>query len=257
MHTVFRDPGIPDGERTACTVLVEDRPGRLDLTGVITRERDGYASVIEARAEAGDFEMTVHQRFRRFEQGLHAESYCAESRSGGVVVSREEGRFLGVAHLQFGGMITPFQANVMPLLGGLILLRGLDFTEGAEESVDLWLAYSVHLPLSARIEQCANIDVPAGRIRCRQVRLRPRLPQLNMMADKVIGAMLPRRWRISRWPTRTGWCGSASPSGPCRGILGPCWSCRLSEASALRLRPGIRSEPDVPGAARPAIGSHR
>ncbi|MFF3568735.1 hypothetical protein ACFYXQ_13275 [Nocardia jiangxiensis] len=191
MHTVFRDPGISDGERTVYPVLVEGRPGRLDLTGVITREPDGYASLVEARASVGDFEMTVHQRFRRVQEGLHAESYCAESRSGGVVVSREEGRFLGVEHLQFGGMITPFPANVMPLLGGLVLLRGLDFTEGVEESVDLWLAYSVHLPLSARVEQCASIDVPAGRIRCRQVRLRPRLPHLNMLADRVIGGFLP------------------------------------------------------------------
>ncbi|MQY17169.1 hypothetical protein NRB20_02320 [Nocardia sp. RB20] len=191
MHSVFRDPGIPDGERTDYTVLVEGRPGRLDLSGVTTRERDGYFSVIEARAVGGDFEMTVCQRFRRIEAVLHAESYCAESRSGGIVVSREEGRFLGVEHLQFGGLITPFPANVMPLLGGLILLRGLDFTEGVEESVNLWLAYSVHVPLSARIEQCATIEVPAGRVRCRQVRLRPRLPQLNTMADKVIGGFLP------------------------------------------------------------------
>ncbi|WP_067895698.1 hypothetical protein [Nocardia vaccinii] len=191
MRTVFRDPGIPDGERTAYTVIVEDRPGQLDLIGVTTREPDGYSSLIEARTGTGDFEMTVRQRFRRVDEGLHAESYCAESRSGGVVVSREEGRFLGVEHLQFGGMIVPFPANVMPLLGGLILLRGLDFTEGVEESVDLWLAYSVHLPLSARIEQCVTIEVPAGRMRCRQVRLRPRLPQLNMMVDKVIGGFLP------------------------------------------------------------------
>lgn len=52
-------------------------------------------------------------------------------------------------------------------------------------------AYSVHLPLSARIEQCVTIEVPAGRIRCRQARSRPRLPQLNTMVDKVIGGFLP------------------------------------------------------------------
>ncbi|MGK8488932.1 hypothetical protein [Nocardia asiatica] len=107
------------------------------------------------------------------------------------MVSREEANFLGTVHLQFGGGIAPFPANVMPLAGGLTLLRGLDFAEGAEECVDLWLAFSVHLPLGAKVEQRTVVEVPAGRITSWQVRLRPRLSGLNTMLEKVLGGFLP------------------------------------------------------------------
>ncbi|MFF0490021.1 hypothetical protein ACWDSJ_11240 [Nocardia sp. NPDC003482] len=191
MHTAFRDPGIPDGEKSVYTVTVAERPPKLDLISVVGHDGDGYRSIVEVSLGHGNFAMTVEQRFQRAGGLLRAENYRAETRSGTTVVSREEANFLGTAHLQFGGGLAPFPDNVMPLLGGLTLLRGLDFTEGAEELVDLWLAFSVSIPFAVKVEHTAEIDVPAG---CRtgwQVRLRPRFTGLNMLMEKVIGGFLP------------------------------------------------------------------
>ncbi|WP_039798317.1 hypothetical protein [Nocardia araoensis] len=191
MRTAFRDPGIPDGEKSVYTVTVADRPPKLDLISVVSHDGDGYRSMLEVGLGHANFAMTIEQRFRRCGDRLSAERYRAETRSGPKVVTREEANFVGTAHLQFGGGIAPFPANVMPLAGGLTLLRGLDFTEGAEECVDLWLAFSAHIPLGAKVEQRTVVDVPAGRITSWQVRLRPRLSGLNTMVEKVIGGFLP------------------------------------------------------------------
>ncbi|WP_040785876.1 hypothetical protein [Nocardia pneumoniae] len=191
MHTAFRDPGIPDGEKSVYTVTIADRPPKLDLISVVAHDGDGYRSILEAGLGHGNFAMTIEQRFQRCGDRLRAEHYRAETRSGAAVVTREEANFLGTAHLRFGGGIAPFPANVMPLAGGLTLLRGLDFAEGAEECVDLWLAFSVHIPLGAKVEQRTVVEVPAGHITSWQVRLRPRFSGLNMMLEKVIGGFLP------------------------------------------------------------------
>ncbi|MGY2005395.1 hypothetical protein ACW9HC_00325 [Nocardia gipuzkoensis] len=191
MPTAFRDPGIPDGEKSVYTVTIADRPQKLDLISVVAHDGDGYRSILEAGLGQGNFAMTIEQRFQRSGDRLLAEHYRAETRSGTTVVSREEANFIGTAHLRFGGGIAPFPANVMPLAGGLTLLRGLDFAEGAEECVDLWLAFSVHLPLGAKVEQRTVVEVPAGCITSWQVRLRPRLSGLNTMLEKVLGGFLP------------------------------------------------------------------
>ncbi|MFE7743952.1 hypothetical protein [Nocardia sp. NPDC057455] len=191
MHTAFGDPGIPDGEKSVYTVTIADRPPKLDLISVVAHDGDGYRSVLEAGLGHGNFTMTIEQRFQRFEGRLRAEHYRAETRSGSTVVSREEANFLDTVHLQFGGGIAPFPIDVMPLAGGLTLLRGLDFAEGAKECVDLWLAFSVHIPLGAEVEQRTVVEVPAGRITSWQVRLRPRLSGLNTMLEKMLGGFLP------------------------------------------------------------------
>ncbi|MBF6175842.1 hypothetical protein [Nocardia blacklockiae] len=189
MRTAFRDPGIPDGEKSVYRVGFTDRPERFELASVVTREPDGYRSTAEARVGA-DLTMTVEQRFGSHGGWLRAESYRAETRSGDTVVSREEARFVDTAHLQFDGVV-PFPANVMPLLGGLTLLRGLDFTEGAAESLDLWLAFSMHWPLTTRVGKQTTLEVPAGRTTCRPVRLRPGFAHVNTLLDKVIGGLVP------------------------------------------------------------------
>ncbi|MGK8522887.1 hypothetical protein ACRS6B_15610 [Nocardia asteroides] len=191
MHTVFRDPGIPDGEKSVYTVSIADRPPKLDLISVVAHDGDGYRSILETGLSNGTFAMTIEQRFLRSGDRLCAERYRAETRSGTTVVSREEANFLGTAHLQFGGGIAPFPADVMPLAGGLTLLRGLNFAEGAEECLNMWLAFSVHVPIGAKVEQRTVVEVPAGRITSWQVRLRPRLSGLNTMLEKVIGGFLP------------------------------------------------------------------
>ncbi|WP_019925208.1 hypothetical protein [Nocardia sp. BMG111209] len=186
---IFRDPGIPDGEKSVYTVGFGDRPPALDLVGITGHDRDGYLSVVQL--SAGDFTVTVEQQFRRTGDHLQAAGYRAETRSGTTVVSREEANFLGTAHLQIGAGIAPFPAGLMPLAAGLTLLRGLDLTEGAETDIALWLAFSVHIPVSAKVERRTVLDVPLGPIDCWQVRLRPRLSGLNAMVEKMLSGFLP------------------------------------------------------------------
>ncbi|MET8654561.1 hypothetical protein [Nocardia aurea] len=191
IDTLFRDPGIPDGEKCVYTVAVAQGPPALDLVGVIDHDGHGYRSTIRAGSGDGDFTITVEQRFQRTGDRLRAATYRAETRSGATVVSREEANFLGTAHLQIGDGVAPFPADLMPLAGGLTLLRGLEFIEGAEENIALWLAFSVHIPLSTKVEQRTVVEVPAGRIDCWQIRLRPRLSGLNSLLEKMLGGFLP------------------------------------------------------------------
>ncbi|WP_280399862.1 hypothetical protein [Nocardia carnea] len=191
IHTVFRDPGIPDGEKSVYTVRIAEGPPALDLVSVIGHDDAGYRSIVQVGPGAGNFTITVEQRFHRVGERLLAAEYRAETRSGGTVVSREEATFRGTSHLQFGGGIAPFPADLMPLAGGLTLLRGLDFAEGVEEHIPLWLAFSVHIPLSARVEQRTLVEVPAGSLDCWQVRLRPRLSGLNTLLEKMLSGFLP------------------------------------------------------------------
>lgn len=191
IDSIFRDPGIPDGEKSVYTVGIADRPGALDLTSVIGHDGDSYRSIVQVASGDGHFALTVEQRIRRDGDRLRAAAYRAETLSGGTVVSREEANFLGTAHLQIGEGIATFPEDLMPLAGGLTLLRGLDFAEGLEEHIPLWLAFSVHVPISAKIEQRGVVEVPAGAVDCWQVRLRPRLTGMNSMLEKMLGGLLP------------------------------------------------------------------
>ncbi|WP_280232919.1 hypothetical protein [Nocardia cyriacigeorgica] len=196
MPTVFRDPWIPDGEKSVYSVRLADRRQGFEMTNLITREPGGYLSALEARIGGAGrggaaLSMTIEQRFTRAGERLRAEHYRAETRSGATVVSREEANFLHTTHLQFAGGPAPYPANIMPIAGGLTLLRGLDFAEGHIESIDVWLAFSVHWRLLAKVEKRATVEVPAGSVPCWQVRLRPGFAQVNTLLDKVIGGILP------------------------------------------------------------------
>ncbi|MFI9407913.1 hypothetical protein [Nocardia sp. NPDC052316] len=188
---IFRDPGIPDGEKSVYTVGVASQPATLDIISVIGHDRDEYLSIIQANSGDGAFAITVEQRFQRTDDHMRAAGYRAETRSGATVVSREEAHFIDTTHLQLGEGIAPFPAELMPLAGGLTLLRGLHFTEGAETDVALWLAFSVHIPVCVKVEHRTVVDAPIGPIDCWQLRLRPRLSGLNPMLEKMLSGFLP------------------------------------------------------------------
>ncbi|MBB5917453.1 hypothetical protein BJY24_006365 [Nocardia transvalensis] len=189
MRTAFRDPGIPDGEKSVYSVGVTDRPERFEMTSVVGHAADGYHSLVEARLGPGDLTMTIEQTFRRAGGWLQAADYRAETCSGEEVVSREEAHFIDTTHLRLDG-VTPFPANVMPLAAGLTLLRGLDFAEGAAESVDVWLAFSMCWPVTIRVGKPTTVEVPAGRVDTWQVRIRPGFAHLNTLLDKVLGGLV-------------------------------------------------------------------
>lgn len=187
----FRDPDIPDGEKCRYTVTTDGRSSGFEISSVLTREDGGYRALLEASSGDDEVQLTIDQRFGRIEGFLRAEDYRAETRSRGVVVSREEAHFVDTVHLPLGGAPAPFPPAIMPIVGGLTLLRGLDFTEGTAQTIDTWLAFSVHWPLIARVEKTTTVTVGAGDIECRQVRLRPGFGQVNTLLDKIIGGLLP------------------------------------------------------------------
>ncbi|GAA5107256.1 hypothetical protein [Nocardia iowensis] len=191
MRTAFRDPGIPDGEKSIYAVGVADQPQAFEVTSVVTRAQHDYYSTVELRASDGNPTITIEQRFSRVGGWLRAADYRAETRSQHTVVSREEAHFLDTTHLQFGSGVGPFPSNVVPFIGGLTLLRGLDFIEGAETSLDLWLAFSVHWPVAARVQKQTSVDVPAGRVTSWPVQLRPGFAHVNTLLDKMIGGFIP------------------------------------------------------------------
>lgn len=191
VHALFRDPGIPDGEKCRYTVGTDGHSSGFEITSIVTREGGGYRTLLEASSGDGELELTIDQRFGRIDGFLRAEDYRAETRSRGVVVSREEAHFVDTVHLPLGGAPTPFPFDIMPIVGGMTLLRGLDLTEGSMQSIDTWLAFSVHWPLVARVDKRTTVEVGGGEIECRQVRLRPSFGHVNMLLDRMLGGLLP------------------------------------------------------------------
>ncbi|MFD3705385.1 hypothetical protein ACFWUP_19780 [Nocardia sp. NPDC058658] len=194
LPSIFRDPLIPDGEKSTYRVGIAGQPGGFGISHVVVHDRGGYHTTLEASPEGKSdraLVMTVEQRIGRIDGRLHAESYRAQTRSGSTVVSREEVNFVDTVHLQLGGMPGPFPPNVMPIAGGLTMLRGLEFADGLIESVDVWLASAVHWPLLVRVEKQVVFAGQAGVFPCWQVRLRPGFEQVNGMLDKMVGSVVP------------------------------------------------------------------
>ncbi|MGX1804200.1 hypothetical protein ACWIGI_00670 [Nocardia sp. NPDC055321] len=190
MNSPFRDPAIADGEKSLYRIALGDDSEGARIVGLIEQDGDAYISYLEAGSE-DSYSVKVEQRIRRAEGRLSAESYQAASYFEGRMVSREEGYFIDTQHVQFGGKLSPFPRGVMPLLGGLTLLRGLDFRPGAKSKIDLWLAFSIHWPLEVKVEKRTRVDVPAGTIDAWQVRMRPSFSHMNALLDKVVSGFLP------------------------------------------------------------------
>jgi hypothetical protein len=186
----FRDPGIRHGERSTYAAQLGEKPFTRDIVSTVGAEGDRYVSTIDARL-GGNFTMTIEQHFLRESGRLRADRYKAESRFEEKLVTREEGFFVDTQHLQFGGQVSRFPTDLMPLVGGMTLLRGLDFTKGAKATVALWLAFSVYVPLETKVEKRASIRVPAGDFETWQVRVRPSLEPISGILDKVVSGFLP------------------------------------------------------------------
>lgn len=190
MTSPFRDPHIADGEKSVYSVRVGDAAQGAELVSLIEHDADSYVSSVEAGA-ADSFAVKVEQRIRREVGTMAADSYKAETLFEGRLVSREEGYFAGTEHLQFGGGLKAFPKGVMPLVGGLTLLRGLDFQRGAKSKLDLWLGFSICWPIEAKAEKRTRVDVAAGSFDAWQVRIRPGFSHINGLLDKVIAGVLP------------------------------------------------------------------
>jgi Protein of unknown function (DUF3108) len=185
----FKDPQIPDGERTTYRGTISDASvGEGELSVGATADR--YLVHLESRI-LGDFNQTIEMGFSRSRGLLRAESYRAESRDGDRPVSVEEGWFRDVRGLHWGGELQAYPSNVTPLLGCAIALRGLEFVKGERHSLALWLANSVWWEISLHVHRRERIDIPAGSFEAWRVTAHPQFEPIGAALNRIVQAVLP------------------------------------------------------------------
>ena len=185
----FADPGIPDGETTAYRGTIGDDEIGVGELAVNATEGE-YVARLEARILA-DYNAQIELAFSRRRGVLRAERYRAETRDRERMVSIEEGWFRDVRGLHWGAELHPYPANVTPLIGGAIALRGLDFVKGERHHLALWLANSVWWEIALHVQRRERIDVPAGSFEAWQVTAHPQFAPVGDALNRIIQAVLP------------------------------------------------------------------
>lgn len=185
----FRDPGLPDGERATYRGTIDRREagsGELRLEA----SPDRYLQRITAELEGG-YGLELEMSFARVNGTLRAEHYRLDSNDGDRPVAHEEGWFRGVRGLHWGGAIQGYPANVTPLLGCAIAMRGLEFARGERHRFALWLANTVWWEIEAHVEKRERVEVPAGSFEAWRVDVAPRFDAVGTALNRVIAALLP------------------------------------------------------------------
>lgn len=194
MEGPFKDPEIPDGERTVYRALVageELGTGVLVVDRASEGTRDLYRQSVAIRA-GGDTSYELITTFRRRSGTIHAESYRLETRHGeGEPVAVEEARFRQVRTLQWGGELAPYPRDLAPLLGSAVALRGLEFEPGFARSFSVWFANTIFWEFEATVERSEQIELPVGRVDAWRVRVRPSLEQVDLALDKLVAGLMP------------------------------------------------------------------
>ena len=185
----FRDPGIPDGERTAYRGTIAGRPAG---EGVLTveAESDRYHQRIVGDLLDG-YRLQLELDFARVNGTLRADSYALDSRDGELPVAREEGWFRDVRGLHWGGTLEAYPRNLTPLLGCAIALRGIEFERGERHRFALWLANSVWWEIEVHVERRERVEVPAGSFDAWRVAATPRFEAVGTALNRVVAAILP------------------------------------------------------------------
>jgi hypothetical protein len=189
----FRDPDVPDGEETDYRGLLAGEEAGAGTMRVERLELDGhpfYRQLLSLRVQ-GEAEYEAEIVFRRRRGVVLADSYRAETSHEGQSVAVEEGRFRDVKGLQWGGEIEPFPADVSPLLGCALALRGLEFARGERRAFSLWLANTVHWPIETHVERTETISLPGGRRGAWRVRVRPSFERVAGPLDRLVAMILP------------------------------------------------------------------
>lgn len=186
----YRDPQIADGERSVYRLALAADAEATEVISTVTLDgEDTY--VLSMSVPHPLLNVAVEQRFARRDGHVTPISYLAETHSSGKLVSREEGYFDGTSHIQFGGKVLPYPRDVVPLLGGILALRGLDFSKGATLRFNVWLAFSVYWQLDLKVERRERITVPATTTEAWRVKIRPSFAQINGLLDRIVGGLLP------------------------------------------------------------------
>lgn len=185
----FRDPAIPDGERTAYRGTIS---GELAGEGSVEIEASDDAYVARLEQELfGSFRLNAEMRYSRARGMVRAESYRAESFDGERPISVEEGWFRDVRALHWGGELQPYPSNVTSLLGCALALRGLEFEKGERHTFALWLANSVWWEISLHVDRRERIDVPAGSLEAWRVSAHPQFEGIGSALNRIVQAILP------------------------------------------------------------------
>lgn len=188
MEGPFRDPGIPDGERTTYRGLVGgEEVGSGEI--VVRHVEGGYRQEVAIRAP-GDVELAATLTFARRREAVHAEDYRLETRQGaGTVIAAEEGRFRHVRPLTWGAVTAPYPRDLVPLLGVPVALRGLEWERGARRTFSVWLANMVSWEIEARVERSEPLELAAGPRDTWRVELRPVLAEVDRTLDKLVNGL--------------------------------------------------------------------
>jgi hypothetical protein len=185
----FKDPGIPDGERTVFRGTIDGKDAGTGVLTIVATD-DAYTGRIDGTILDG-FKLAVEMGFSRGRGMVRAESYRLESRDGDKLISIEEGRFRDVRGLHWGGELEPYPSNITPLLGGAIALRGLEFVKGEKHKTAVWLANSVWWEISAHVDRRERIDLPSGSIEAWRVTAAPQFEGIGSALNRIVQAILP------------------------------------------------------------------
>jgi hypothetical protein len=194
MEGPFRDPGIPDGERTTYRGMVggaEAGSGEMTIFQVQHDGHPAYRQETSIRAPGGVV-YTGAVTLRRRGESVHAEDYRLETvQEPEGRISLEEARFRRVRPLTWDAETAPYPRDLVPLLAGPVLLRGLEWEAGARRTFSAWLANSVHWEAEAEVGRREDVPVPAGTFAAWPVRLRPVLEQVDRTLDKLVAGLMP------------------------------------------------------------------
>jgi len=189
LDPAFRDPGIPDGERTTFRGTISGRESGVGTLAIEARD-DGYVARIDGTI-LEHFNQAVEIGFRRANGTLRAERYRAESRDGETMVSVEEGWFRDVRGLHWGGELLPYPSNVTPLLGCALALRGLEFEKGERHTFALWLANTVWWEIALHVDKRERIELPGGPMEAWRVTAAPQFEGIGTALNRIVQAILP------------------------------------------------------------------
>ncbi|MDO8187272.1 hypothetical protein Q5424_16100 [Conexibacter sp. JD483] len=184
------DPELEAEETTVFRATVD---GEEVGGGTLTLRPEGERELVQAIAgEAfGRVSGTVETRFRRRGGELLAASQTIELRDRERELYRMNATFRDVQAPQMGGELTPYPREMVPAPALALALRALPLGERARFVPRVWLAAVVHWPLDMRVEKRERVTVPAGKLDCWRIRMRPSLLDVAQALDELSANVVP------------------------------------------------------------------
>lgn len=186
---------LPDPELDAAetTVFEASVDGEQVGGGTLTLAPEGDRELVQTIAGEAYGRLTgqVETRFRRRGGELLAAAQTIDLRDRERSLYRADGTFRDVQAPQFGGELSPYPRELLPAPALALALRTLPLKEKARFMPSVWLAAIVHWPLDLRVEKREKVDVPAGKLDCWRIRLRPSLVDVAQALDELSANVVP------------------------------------------------------------------